>query len=589
QPGSLVRYHYRLRYPPGTDGRALEAALEEQFPTAPWRVRNADEAAPRIQRFIARAALFLTLVGLTALLVGGIGVAGAVKAHLDGRRETIATLKCLGATGGFVFAVFAIEIAVMAAIGIVLGLAAGAALPAVLVPMLGPYLPAVPGFGLQPAALAAAAAYGIAVAVLFTLWPLARAREVPAAALFRSLVAETPFRPRPSTLAGLGLAGLAIAVLAVATAFRPSFALWFIAGAVAAFAAFHGAGLGLGALARRSAQRLTLRGHSRPRLQLALANIARPGAPCRAIVLSFGIGLTLFVALAQIEGNFQRQIAERLPEVAPAYFFIDIQPDQVAAFEDTVRSVPGTGAIQRLPSLRGRIIRAGGRPIDEIEVGPGARWAVDSDRGLTYAARMPGNADIVAGSWWPEDYAGPPLLSLDARIAEGLGVGLGDTLTINVLGREITAQIANLRHIDWGRLGLNFTMIFSPGTLEGAPQTHIATVRAAPAAEETLARAVTDRFANVSAIRVREALEAVAHGLSRIGAAARATAALALIAGILVLAGAMAAGRRERTRDAVILKVTGARRRDLALAYLVEYGLAGLAAAALAALLGTVA
>ncbi len=587
QPGSLIRWHYRLAYAPATDGAALEDALDAAFPEASWRVRNIAEATPRIQRYVDRAALFFTLVGLTTLLVGGVGVAGAVRGHLEAKRDTIATLKCLGARSRFIFMVFGIEIALMAATGIAIGLGVGVVLPLALAPLLAQHLPVTAEFALQPLALAAAAIYGIAVAALFTLWPLAQARDVPAAALFRGLVGSARFRPRAGTLLALAVAGLTIAALAVASAFRPSFALWFIAGAAIAFGIFTLAGPIFARMAARAARGLGAAGRPSPRLQLALANIARPGAPARSIVLALGIGLTVFVALAEIEGNFQRQLDSRIPEAAPAYFFIDIQPDQVATFEAAVSSVPGAGGINRMPSLRGRIARANGTPIEQVTVGPSARWAVESDRGVTYAAAMPENSDIVAGNWWPADYKGPPLVSVDARIAEGLGLGIGDSITINVLGRELTAKIANTRQIDWSQLGLNFTMIFAPGLLEGAPQTFIATVMASREAEEKLAQAVTDKFANVTAIRVREALEAAADALGKIGLAARLTAALALVSGILVLAGAVAAGRRERTRDAVILKITGARRRDLALAYVIEYGLIGLGAAVIAAVLGT--
>jgi putative ABC transport system permease protein len=589
QPGTMAAWHYRLRYRPGTDGAALESTLDIAFPDAPWRVRNVEEATPRIQRWVDRAALFFTMVGLTALLVGGVGVAGAVKGHLDSKRDTIATMKCLGASGRFIFTVFGLEIAAMALAGVTLGIAIGVGLPLALTPMLAQYLPVTAEFSVQPRALAAAILYGIAVAALFTLWPLARAREVRAAALFRGLVDDAPFRPRAGTVLGLVLAGAVIAALAILTAFRPSFAAWFIFGAVVAFAVFTGAGAAFSHLAVAGARRLSAAGRPWPRLQLALANIARPGAPARAIVLALGIGLTVFVALAEIEGNFQRQIADRLPQAAPAYFFIDIQPDQIEAFERTVRAVPGAGGIDRLPSLRGRIARVNGTPIDQVAVGAGAQWAVDSDRGVTYAKTLPEGSVIESGAWWPADYKGPPLLSIDARIAQGLGIGVGDTITLNVLGRDVTAEIANTRRIDWSQLGLNFTMVFSPGLLEGAPQTFIATVQATPEAEDALARAVTDRFGNVTAIGVREALGAVSDALSQIGLAASATAGLALVSGVLVLAGAIAAGRRERTRDAVILKITGARRRDLAAAYVIEYGLAGIAAAILAAILGTIA
>ncbi|MDX1484814.1 MAG: FtsX-like permease family protein, partial [Alphaproteobacteria bacterium] len=589
RPGSLIRYHTRIAYAPGTDGEALEAALAEAFPNAGWRVRNTHAATPRLRRHIDRAALFFTLVGLAALLVGGIGIAGAVSGYLEGKRETIATLKCLGATGGFIFALFAVEVGVIAALGIALGLAVGAALPALAAPALAGILPVLPQAALHPEPLLVAAGYGAAVAVLFSLWPLTRAREIGAAELFRGIVSRARFRPPAALLAGLALAFAAIAGLALATAVRPSFALWFIAGAVLAFPLFLGIAWAVARMAASWGRRLAAGARRRPRLSLALANLHRPGAPSRAIIVAFGIGLTVFVALVQVEGNLRRQIAERIPANAPAFFFIDIQPDQVAAFESAVKGVPEAGPLKRMPTLRGRITRVAGTPVGEVRVGPGARWAVRGDRGLTYTGPMPEGTEIVSGRWWPADYAGPPLISIDARIAAGLGIGVGDTLTLNVLGREITGRIANTRRITWSTLGLNFVIILSPGALEGAPQTYIATVGAAPRAADAIVRAVADRFENITAISVREALEVILEALDNIAAAARATAGLALIAGILVLAGAVAAGLRERTRDAVILKVTGARRRDLAAAYLIEYGIAGAAAGLGAAVTGSIA
>jgi putative ABC transport system permease protein len=589
RPGSVIRYHTRIAYAPGTDGPALEDALAEAFPGASWRVRDIDSATPRLRRHIDRAALFFTLVGLAALLVGGIGVAGAVRGYLDGKRETIATLKCLGATGGFIFTVFALELGAIALAGIVLGVVIGAALPAIAVAGLGSLLPIVPWLALYPGPLLVAAGYGAAVAVLFALWPLARAREVPAAELFRGIVARGRFRPPAGVIAGLALALTAIAGLALATAVRPDFAMWFLIGAAIAFPLYYLLGTLVARLAARAARALAAGARRRPRLALALANIHRPGAPARAIILAFGVGLTVFVALVQVEGNLRRQIAERIPADAPAFFFIDIQPDQVAGFEAAVKAVPGAGALNRMPTLRGRIVKVAGSPVAEVPIGPGARWAVRGDRGLTYARAPPEGSELVDGAWWPADYEGPPLISLDSRIARGLGLAIGDSLTLNVLGREITGRVANTRRITWSTLGLNFVIIFSPGALEGAPQTYIATVAAPPGAESAIVRAVTDRFENITAISVREALATIAETLDNIAVAARATAALALIAGVLVLAGAVAAGLRERTRDAVILKVTGARRRDLAIAYMIEYGLAGLAAGGMAAVAGSLA
>ncbi|HEV8027071.1 MAG TPA: FtsX-like permease family protein, partial [Stellaceae bacterium] len=187
----------------------------------------------------------------------------------------------------------------------------------------------------------------------------------------------------------------------------------------------------------------------------------------------------------------------------------------------------------------------------------------------------------------PKDYDGPPLVSMDAEIARGMGLKLGQTITVNVLGRDVTATIANLREIDWTALGINFVMVFSPGMLEGAPQTHIATARVPPEEEAALERAVTDRFPNVSAIAVKDALAAVAQIIAAIATALRATAAITLIAGTLVLAGAVAAGHHRRVYEAVVLKVLGATRSDITRAFLIEYGILGLATAVLAAGLGT--
>lgn len=587
QPGSLIRYHTRVKFKPGTDGQAFETALLKAFPDAGWRLRNTTNAAPRIQRFLDRAALFFTLISLTALLVGGIGVACAVTGYLGGKRHTIATFKCLGATGDFIFAVFTTEIAIVALAGILAGLVAGAMLPVLTLPYLAGILPVTPVSGIFPPALITAAIYGVAVTILFSLWPLAQARTTSAASLLRGLVSDDRFRPGPKTLIWLFGAGMVIAGLAYATAIRPRFAVWFILGTLIVFPLFHGLGLLLQHVARLAARKLARCAKPWPRLNLALANVHRPGAPTPTIVLAFGVALTLFVTLIMVEGNLRNQISHQLPTKAPAYFFIDIQPGQVAAFEKTVRAIEGTGAIQRMPTLRGRIIAINDAPVTLSKVRPGTRWVVRGDRGLTYTDAMPEGTEIVTGKWWPKNYKGPALMSIAHQSARGLGIGIGDTVTLNILGRKVTARIQNTRRVDWARLGLNFTMILSPGILDGAPHTHVATVNATPKSEAALVRAISGRFDNITAIGVREALQMAAGMLDHLAGAARATNGLTLMVGMLVLAGAIGAGRRERVRDAVILKVTGAKRRDLGIAYIIEYGIAGGAAALLAAILGT--
>ncbi|MDX1424594.1 MAG: FtsX-like permease family protein [Kiloniellales bacterium] len=583
QPGSLVAYYYRLRVPPGGDIEALNRDLEAAFPDAGWRVRDTRAAAPGVKRFIDRLTLYLSLVGLTTLLVGGLGVMNAVKSYLDGKLATIATLKCLGATTRQVFHVYLLQIAAIAAIGIAAGLLVGAGAAASVIWVLGDRFGWQGAGGFYPQPLVLAAVFGLLVAATFAWLPLARAGRISPAGLFRALVtpqgAGTGARAWAAVVLGVGL----LAAIAIWAASDRWIAFLFVCGAAGSFAVFRLAG----ALVVASARRLP-----RPRragLRLALANLHRPGAPTPSVVLSLGLGLTVLVAIALVEANLSRQMRESLPANAPALYFIDIQPDQTADFDRTVAAQPGVEELRRVPMLRGRITAVNGTPPDQLDIPKEIAWIFRGDRGLTWTREPVPQAELTAGRWWPADYDGPPLVSLDAEVGEGLGIGPGDRLTINLLGRNVEVEIANLRTIDWQDLGINFVMVFSPGLLEAAPQTEIATVRADPAAEGAIERAVTGRFANITAIRVREALETVAELIGHMATALRLTAVIGLAAGVLVLAGAVAAGHERRVYDAVVLKVLGATRRTLARAFLVEYGLLGLVTAVIAAAIGSLA
>jgi putative ABC transport system permease protein len=295
----------------------------------------------------------------------------------------------------------------------------------------------------------------------------------------------------------------------------------------------------------------------------------------------------VLVTIASIEGNLRHEIAKTIPDRAPGFFFIDIQPDQAAPFEAAVRSVDGVDEIRRTPILRGRITAIAGVPAAQARYSPNVRWMVRGDRGLTWAAEPPDASRVIAGDWWPADYSGPPLVSLSADAAAGFGIGVGDTMTIDILGREVTAKIANLRTVNWRSMRMDFVMIFSPGVIEAAPQTVIATVRAQPGKAGAIERAVTSQFANITAINVREVLRTVGEMLGRLAGVVRLASVITIVAGALVLAGAIAAGHRRRVYDAVILKVLGATRRDVLHAYALEYAILGLVTAVIAILVGT--
>jgi putative ABC transport system permease protein len=582
-PGSLVTYRLRMLLPPGLDPIDLTADLRAAFPNQGWRIRDPRAAAPAVAQFVKQTGLFMTLVGLTSLLVGGIGVANGVRAWLEARARTIATLRCLGASARLMFTVALIQVLALSLAGILIGLVAAAALPPLAVWLLRDLLPVPPVLGLYPAPLVLAAVYGLLTALGFALLPLGRAARIPGGALFRDGLLPERVRPAPWLLVSTAGVGTGLVALTIATAADRGFALWFCAGALGTLALFR---LGGSALVRLASLAPRMRA---PWVRLGLANLHRPGTAAPMLLVSVGLGLSTLAAVALIEGNLRYQIAEQMPADAPSFYFIDIQDSQLPRFEALVRATPGVTDLRQVPALRARIVSVAGVPADQVRATPDTRWALRGDRGLTYAATPPEGTRIVAGHWWPSDYSGEPLVSFDVGLARGWGVRIGDVIRVNVLGRDIDLRVASLRDIAWRSLSLNFAMIASPGLLSSAPHGHIATVHVPQASQGTLLRTVTDALPNVTGIRVADILAALADLLDRVAAALAATGSLTLLAGGLVLIGAVAAGQRRRTQQAVVLKVLGASRAQIRAAWLVEFGVLGLTAGLIAALVGSVA
>jgi putative ABC transport system permease protein len=581
QPGSLLNWEYRLRLPPGTSDVAAINALKGRFPDAGWRVRGLAEAGGGIRFWLDRLTQFIGLIGLASLLVGGVGVGNAIASFLAGRLRTIAIMKCLGAPERLVLSTYLIQLSALALLGVAIGLAIGAALPFLAQSLIAEVLPVRARVALYVEPLAIAGAFGLLVSLMFTLMPLMRARRVPAATLMRGAVVAASSRLPWRDALLIGAVAMALAAFTIFTADSRSIAAWFVLGAVAAFIAFPLLARLL-MLAAAHAGKPKLAG-----LRLALANLHRPGAPTPIVMLSLGLGLTVLVATALIEGNLREQLTQRIPSDAPAFFFVDIQSAQMPAFEKAIAAIPGAGALDKVPSLRGRIVRIGGKPTSEVAVPSEARWAVDGDRGVTYSAVPPEGSRIVAGEWWPPDYRGPQLISFDEGLAHAFGLKLGDTITVNVLGRDIEATIASLRRIEWTTLAINFVFVYSPGTLDKAPHTFLATVKATPDVEDAIFKTVTDQFPNVTVVRIRDAIETVADVLGNIGLASRVIGFLSILAGVLVLAGAMLATQQRRVHEAVVMKVLGATRARIAGIFAWEFAALGLATAVAALGIGT--
>lgn len=585
RPGTLSTTLVRVGLPASVEPEAVAVEAKRRFPDAGWSIRDRAHASEGIQNFVERTASFLSLAGLASLAVGGLGVANAVRAYLIGKESVIATLKCLGAPARLILVIYFMQILVLASVGIVGGTGFGALAPLVVQELFGGLLPVPLDTTPHPLPLVEAALFGLLTTITYALWPLARARRLSPTSLFRRGAGGSSGAKRLNDLPGVAVSALLLVSLVIGLSAVPVQAAWFLAGLAVALAIFWLVARLIMAGARRLG-RLPL--HPPAWLRLALANLHRPGNATLAVSLSLGIGLTLLVAVDAVERTLEATLGDAVAAHAPSFFFIDIQPDQVADFTALLRAESEVTDVALQPSLRTRITSVNTTPIEQVHAAERERDLARQERGLSYADSLPPGSTLTSGAWWPQDYAGPPLASIDETLAKGLGIGVGDTLTLDVVGHSITARIANLRHIDWIGFGINFFMLLDPHTLKAAPQTWIATARVPPGAPEAaLANAVAGHFPNVSSVPVRDAIATVRTLLGAFAAVIRVTAVLCLATGILVLAGAVAAGHRQRLADAVVLKVLGATRGDVVGAFVAEYGVLGLVTAFIATGVGT--
>jgi putative ABC transport system permease protein len=591
QPGSLVRWQYRLRLPANAASDAAVANIEEQakaaFPDSGWEIRTRANATPQIERAVERFTEFLTLVALTTLLVGGVGVANAVAAHLARKRDAIGTMKALGATGGNIFAIYCAEIILVALVATLIGAGIGAAVPFAIAHWLAAVIPLPAAPALHPGVLTLSICYGLLIAFAFALWPLGRAHDISVSMLFRDQVAAERRWPRARYILATILVIAAFAALSVVATSQHRIAAIFMASAAGIF------------LLLRIFALLVMWGAKRlPRWQstiwrLAITNIYRPGALTPTVMLSLGLGLALLTTIIEIDGNLHREFTAGLPAKAPSFFFVDVPSAGSQRFDAFVHAHAPGSHLERVPMLRGRIVSANGIKADDLKPAAGSRWVLRGDRGITYSATVPAGSHVVAGKWWSADYSGAPLVSFESKSAHDLGLKVGDTITVNVLGRDITARIANLRSVDWENLGINFVLVFSPGAFAGAPHSDIATLTLADGGtareEAALIETLAGAFPAVTIIGVKSALDTLDTIVSNLVLALRGASSVTLLAAALVLGGGLAASQRFRIYDAVVLKTLGATRARLLGAYALEYTLIGLATVLFGVAMGSVA
>lgn len=590
-PGTLINWRYAITLPDGAATppqqlAAISKRLSAELGDAGFLLKDRRNPSSNVTRLLKRLQQFLTLLGLTALLLGGLGVANAVATYVDKHKRIIATYRSLGATRGVVLATLLIQMLAISGLGVVIGLAVGIAIPRLVSFFAASALPFPLAAGIDWSGLAIAAIYGMLVALAFLLWPLARTFSMRPATLFRDMQDKGPVIPHWPFVAAQVAVIAALVGFAVFTSGMAKVALGFIGGTALVVALFWILSLGT----RRAAAAIPR--PASPALKLAIANLSAPGGLVRAIIISLGAGLSLLVGLSLVDYSMTQELRQSIPEKSPDYYAIDIPKADADRFRDLVLASAPKSIIKIAPMLRGRIVRLNGKRPDAASVPPEARWVLRGDRGLTYSNTVPEGSKLVKGDWWAADYSGEPLVSFGAKLAGQLGLSIGDTVTVNVLGRNITARIANLREINWESLAINFVMVFSPNTLAGAPNNYLATFRfpegTSVATDRTVARAIAKDLPAVTLIRVKDAIQSFSEIFAKVMLAVRLAGSITLVAGGLVLAGAFAAAQSRRTQQAVILKAIGATRARLLSAHFAEYALLTLITGALAVAIGSI-
>jgi putative ABC transport system permease protein len=583
-PGALYETKYRVAFSANQDPDSVREALEEQFPEAGFRYRTRDRASPGADRFVGRMGEFLTLVGLAALVIAGIGIGGGVSSYLEARRQSIATLKVLGASSRDIARIYALQIGAAAIMGAVAGLAVGIAVTPLLSAALQGLLPVQGGVVFEPMALLLAASFGLLVALIFAAPPLIRARSFPAMALMRARVAplNSDKQAMPWVFGGL----VAIVGLVIVTSNDAYIALMFLGGAAAVFGILALLGIGIRKMAERAPRA------NNPLLRAAIANLHRPGSSTSALVTALGFGLAAFVLIAAIQSSINGNIERSIPREAPDYFILDIPRDRAEEFEALVNDVDPEAEIRMVPTMRGAILAYGPRDnmvrVSELEEIPDGAWPLRGERGLTYADEVPEGNSLVEGEWWTAGEGNEPQVSVDAEFAEAIDLEIGDYITVGILGVERTARVANLRQLDWENMSFNFVLVFSRSAIEDAPHNLTSTVELAggePSA--ALLQRMVREFPSSSVIEIGQVLGEARTILTQVGVATFAAASVAVLAGLAVLMGAIAAARAARTYDTVVIRVLGASRRQVMAMQLAEYGVLALLLAGVALALGS--
>lgn len=583
-PGLLTHYRYKILLS-GMDFATAKKAIEDHFADKKWIVRSPRQVASELIRFFDMFTRFLLIVGLSSLLVGGVGVSNGVTAYIGERQQSIAILRSLGATGSRILVHFLTQIGVLIGVGVVIGVATGAFASLVLLPVIGQVLSIDLPSTVQPGPLLSAAGFGLLAGFAYSYLPLMQARHVSPALLFRTLGSVSQrldwrVAVRPEVFLPAAAAAAGIFALAVFTTGDPILVADYAMGVILAYLILRGAAWGLQVGLKH------LPSPPRSDLRRALRNIYAPGSSAPVVIISMGLGLAVMLVIALLDANLHAQLVGQVSKDAPSFVATDLFSDEIDDLKKMRETDPDMVGFQSSPMVRADIVKINGRdPASFKNLPEEASFMLSRAIAVTDARTLPADSRVTDGKWWPADYKGKPLISLRDTMKSELGLKVGDTIEFRLFGDTITATIANFRHFEYQK-GLNLMVTFSPGVLTGYPFTNLATIKAAPGRVNALERTLFHTFPEINFIPVGEALNQAAGFVGQIGAAINMVGVIAVINGLLVLAGTMAAGRKQRETNAVIEKVLGATRGNVLRVFLLEYGLLGGFAALIASAVG---
>lgn len=557
EPGAEAYFYARVKLAPGVDGVAAMARIDRAFPDAGWRMVNAHEGVPGVERTLAMAHVLLLFIGLGVMLVGGAGISGAVRAHVTAKMETIAILKSIGTPPAIITLAIGAEVMAGAILGTLLGVGLGAFGPVLAAEALFGQLPFV--LDAKPAfkPLFAAALFGLLVAALFAWWPLMGVKDMNARVLLRERIRHAP--GKLGAAGWLGACGILAALMGVVfwVSPMPALTVAFLIGALVLATFYYTLGWGFAHVVKTVAKNRSAH------VRLALGNLYRVGAPTGPVVMALGLTLTLLVALDGLSVAASRHVQATLPESAPDLVAFSLKPEIAAALQTQLAASPLLERQRVLPFLHARLQAINRIPIRDVEIPASLNWVVRGDRGVSFAALAPAGGVVTEGAWWDDAQARSPGFSLDADIAAKLGLGIGDALTLNVSGHVVEGPILNLRTVDWTGLDLDFPILATPGTLGAVPHTFAASLKAVPGEAGALEALIKTDFPDTPLIRVADVLRALAKALDAVLAGLQAAALLSGLAALVVLAGSVLQGLRERADDALLFKVLGARQHQL--------------------------